>query len=72
MTVTARNARREGFLLGLKRCHTMLCKARNYQAQKQRKTNGDTDPDVKAEHEHTANVLHDLCLRLQSEIKKAS
>jgi hypothetical protein len=65
------NARREGFLRGLKKSHTMLRKARNYQAQKERST-PEADADLKGEFKHGASLLHDLCLRLQAEIKKAS
>lgn len=65
-------ARKDGFRLGLRTAHTMLRKAKGRQALKGKNTNESADADVKAQYEHCASVLHDLCLRLQEQIEKAS
>jgi hypothetical protein len=65
-------ARKQGYRLGLKTSHAMLRKAKNYQAQRAKSKNGAADADLKAESEFTAGVLHELCLRLQENIREAT
>ena len=62
--------RKQGFVQGLRLAHTILRKAKNYQARISERTNEKSDPDVKAIHEHAASTLHSLCLKLQDAIKK--
>jgi hypothetical protein len=63
--------RKQGFVQGLRAAHTILRKAKNYQARMGERASEKSDPDVKAVYEHAASTLHDLCLKLQDAIKKA-
>ena len=65
------HARKQGYVCGLRFAHKILRLARNRQNWKSKQSNGPDNIDLKAEYEHGANLLHDLCLRVQEEIKKA-
>lgn len=64
-------ARHQGYVCGLRAAHKILRLARNQQNLKSRQSNGVDKIDLKAEYEHGANILHDLCLKVQEETKKA-
>lgn len=62
-------ARRQGQRIGLRTAHTLVNEARRYQAGRAKSTSV-KDPDLKGEHEFSANTLHAICLKLQEEIKR--
>lgn len=64
-------ARRQGFLLGLKFAYKLTREAKNYQSQKAQKTDKAADSDIQAEFEYGAKTLHALCLKFADEIQKA-
>ena len=59
-------ARKEGYRLGLRMFYALVRKAKSRQAVLAKSM-----PDVHAELEHCASVLHALGLKMQEEIKKA-
>ena len=62
-------ARKQGFVLGLKVSYKMLRDAKNHQSRKESQAEA-VDIDKKEEAEYAAGVLHGLCLKLAEEISK--